>query len=609
MSEALDEILEPRKKYYQELEKTHLDNVTAYFEDLVRQSQVDAAANKVTCDKIRGVESEIIKLKKKESAGRGKMALVIVLFFIALFAGLIMLTIGNMSDPKNALLIVFGSLIVVASIVLLIVAIIKRMKNSKIITKLLESKTKELAELKNQAYGQMAALNALYEWNIYNILMCQTTPLINMDRIFDMEKYNQLRDKFNWDDPNDVSRSTIFAQSGSILGNPFIICREYRQSMINYTYTGSKEITWTERVSNGKGGYTTRIRHQTLTASVVKPKPTYDYNTRLIFGSEAAPDLTFTRDPMDHGYSEGDLKSFFKKQEKKVDEYIKKHPNFTPLGNDEFEDFFGGFDRDHEVQYRLLFTPLAQKSMLDILKNSTPYGDDFSFYKAKMINTIISRHSQTLDYDGYPSVFYHYDLEAARENFIRRNVDYFKGVFFDLAPLLAIPLYQQYPTNDYIFNRDVGADYSRHLSEMEANRYESDYFQSGESITPSILKSEFIKQKGGAHSVYIHAHGFKGVEHVEYITRLGGDGKKHDVPVHWIEYIPVTKTTPFVVQSTDLTRKQFLELNSTNEYSQFLSKNVRNNAILCSRGLFSFISSTESYYPDELNKLVENILK
>ena len=508
----------------------------------------------------------------------------------------------------NPGLMVGGIIALIAGIGLLVFSIIRRSKNSKKFAELIKNKTAELEELKRKAYGQMAALNNLYEWNIYNILMCKTVPLIKMDRIFDMEKYNQLRGKFHYKDKNNTNRSTVLAQSGSILGNPFIIYREYVQSMINYTYTGSLTIHWTESVPDGKGGTTIRSRSQTLHASVTKPKPSYNYNTKLVYGSEVAPDLTFSRTPMDHGYSESDLKRFFKSQEKKVDEYIKKHPNFTPLGNDEFEDFFGGLDRDHEVQYRLLFTPLAQKSMLDILKNPDPYGDDFSFHKEKMINTIISSHSQAADYDGDPSVFYHFDLEVARENFINRNVAYFKGVFFDLAPLLAIPLYQQYPTNEYIFKDDVGPDYSRHLSEMEANRFKDSYFRPSECITPIILKSEFHQQRGNVHSVGMHAYGFKGVQHTDYISKMGGDGRHHDVPVDWIEYVPVERTTPFIVQATDITRRQFFELTNTNEYAQFLNKNVSNGAILVSRGLFSFINSQSYYSADDLANAIEKIL-
>ena len=610
MSQGLfDEILEPRKKYLQELEKTHLENVTAYFEDLVRQANVDAEENKQTCTKIYSLESQIKVLQKRESMGKGLFALAVVGFFLLLFGGLITTVIGSNSEPKKPGIIAIGIIIVVLGITLLIFSIVNRTRTSKKIANLIKEKSDELEALKKKAYGQMAALNNLYEWNIYNILMEKTTPLIKMDRVFDMEKYNQLKDKFKWNDVNDVHKSTVLAQSGSILGNPFIICREHIQSMGQQTYTGSITITWMERVSDGKGGSYMRSRSQTLTASVTKPKPVYHYTTRLIFGSEAAPDLTFTRDPHDHGYSADELKRYFKKQEKKVDEYIKKHPNFTPLGNDEFEDFFGGLDRDHEVQYRLLFTPLAQKSMLDILTHPDPYGDDFSFYKTKMINTIISAHSQNADYDGYPSIFYDFDLERARTNFIFRNMTFFKGVFFDLAPILSIPLYQQYPTNEYIFKRDIGSDYSRHLSEMEANRYEERYFKPSQSITPSILKGEYAIQRGKVHSVKMHAYGFRGEEHVEYISKMGGDGRHHDVPVHWIEYIPVEKTTPFTVQETDINRRQFFSLESTSDYKQFLNKNVSNGAILCSRGLFSFINSSGQYSPDELTKAIEKILK
>ena len=72
--------------------------------------------------------------------------------------------------------------------------------------------------------------------------------------------------------------------------------------------------------------------------------------------------------------------------------------NYQRFGNDEFEVLFGGTNRNNELEYRLLFTPLAQKNLLSIIKNPIPYGDDFSFIKDKMINVIRSNHSQTFDY-------------------------------------------------------------------------------------------------------------------------------------------------------------------------------------------------------------------
>ena len=608
MAEAYDDILEPRKKYLTELERTHRENVEQYFQELLSQAKIDANENKKTCEQIYSLEAQLKKLKSKQTGSRVLFAGSIILFFILLFAGLIMCAVANNSEPVNTALNVFGVIIAIGSIAFLIFSIMKKVKSGKAIANAISNITKQIEELKQKAYGQMAALNNLYEYNIFNTLMNKTTPLIKMDRIFDMSKYVQMKEKFGWDDQNFDNISTLYAQSGSILGNPFILYREFIQSMYNKTYTGSITITWRERVPNGKGGYTYRNRSQTLTASVTKPAPTYSINTRLIFASEAAPRLTFSREIHEHKYDEKSLSKYFKEAEKRVDNYAKSHPNFTPLGNDQFEDFFGGLDRDNEVEYRLLFTPLAQKSMLDILTHDTPYGDDFSFHKNKMINTIRSNHSQSIDYDGYPSIFYHFDLEAAHENFVNRNMQYFQGLFFDLAPLLSIPLYQQYPTNDYIFNKNKYDNYSRHVSETEANRYEEKYFAPAECITPLILKSKFASKDNTSDRVNICAHGFKGIEHVDYIRKMGGDGRSHEIPVHWIEYQPVQKITPFVVQDVDLSRKQFQQLAETGDYQQFLNNNVANGAILCSKGLCSFINKSSSYRASILEDAVNKIL-
>ena len=172
--ELLEDILEPRKKYNQQLARQHLDNVTEYFEDLVRQANVDVAANKATCQKIYTLESQIEALRKKEAKGKGLFALALVGFFILLFAGVIMIMIGN--GGGQAGLIVGGIFALIAAAALIIFSIIRRSKNSKAIAELIKNKTAELEELKRKAYGQMAALNNLYEWNIYNILIGCTFP-------------------------------------------------------------------------------------------------------------------------------------------------------------------------------------------------------------------------------------------------------------------------------------------------------------------------------------------------------------------------------------------------------------------------------------------------
>ena len=45
----------------------------------------------------------------------------------------------------------------------------------------------------------------------------------------------------------------------------------------------------------------------------------------------------------------------------------------------------------------------------------------------------------------------------------------------------------------------------------------------------------------------VSAYAFRQEERVEYVPRHGGDGRWHNVPVHWVEYLPVSRETSLVV--------------------------------------------------------------
>ena len=125
--------------------------------------------------------------------------------------------------------------------------------------------------------------------------------------------------------------------------------------------------------------------------------------------------------------------------------------NYTRFGNDEFEALFGGENRNNDVEFNLLFTPLSQKAELALIKSVKPFGDDFFFDKQKKLNYIKSYHSQRFNYDQDARMFFNYDYEKARAKFINYNDNYFTNLYFDLAPLFAIPLYQQHKSLEYIY--------------------------------------------------------------------------------------------------------------------------------------------------------------
>ena len=45
----------------------------------------------------------------------------------------------------------------------------------------------------------------------------------------------------------------------------------------------------------------------------------------------------------------------------------------------------------------------------------------------------------------------------------------------------------------------------------------------------------------------VTAHAFRGEERVDYVPKYGGDGKWHQVPVYWTEYLPVSRSSRVTV--------------------------------------------------------------
>ena len=65
----------------------------------------------------------------------------------------------------------------------------------------------------------------------------------------------------------------------------------------------------------------------------------------------------------------------------------------------------------------------------------------------------------------------HYNYDFARNNFIQYCDNYFQSFYFDLAPLLAIPLYQQHMSFEEILKYDR-SNVTGFETEMMANRYD-----------------------------------------------------------------------------------------------------------------------------------------
>jgi hypothetical protein len=406
------------------------------------------------------------------------------------------------------------------------------------------------AEREALAWGQMAALNSLFDWDIFGRLVSKTVPRIELDPYFSQSRLTNLHQSYGWNDAFNNSRSVMFAHTGAINGNPFIMAQTLNHWIGSKTYSGSLMIYWTEQVRDSNGRSSTVSRSQTLRASVNKPFPDYQTESILIYGNHAAPDLSFSRQPSSLSGSDNGVINTWRKNQaiKKLEARARKQASgFTPMANREFDALFAAGDRDHEIQFRMLFTPLAQQEMVKILKDkAVGFGDDFVFTKLQKINAVEPKHLTGMDISAAPEMFGFYDLATARAHFNDYHNALFKAFYFSFAPILAIPLYQQHrPAEDIYAGVIQGSCFWEH--EAIANYMGESHFSHPDSVTRNVLKTASQGDERGAQKVQVTAHGFRGENRVDYIRVRGDDGYTHQVPVHWVEYISVDRTSEILV--------------------------------------------------------------
>lgn len=602
------DLTEPVKAYHQFLKDAYHENVVKYFDNLAAQSKVDIEANRNLVGQIKVKTTKIENVEKslgKNKALRAFVIFLMVVLFVASLIGIFYIVDREIFEfiPLPIVGILGG-----VGLIFAVRAVAKKIKEFE--TQL--NKLKKLREeLISQAYEQMQALNELYDWNIPAKIVTETTSLIQMDQYFDQNKFYNLRKKYGFQENNENNISTVFVQSGSILGNPFLVQRNHISRMVDHVYSGQKTITWTTVVGSGKNRHV--VTHsQTLIAEITKPAADYFHETWLVYGNEAAPRLSFSREPSNaNNMNDKQIKKFAEDFERDLERKIRNgsinNKSLTIMGNNEFEALFDATNRDHDVEFRLLFTPLAQKNMLEIIKSKTPYGDDFYFTKSNGLNFIKSRHAQIADLDADPNKFMHYSFDFAQKNFIEYCNNYFQSFYFDLAPLLAIPLYQQHMSFEEIFKGTIDPNLTTFETEMMANRYDDRIFKHAASDTPATLKRELIRKNGTSDIVNIHAYSYQKISHVTVVQKFGGDGRWHDIPVQWYEYVPLENITPFAVQECHTTQQKFNSGVKNQGLANFLSRISNQNMLVYSKGLVSLLlkSTNPDFDANELNKYLQ----
>lgn len=545
-----DDVYEPLSRYRDEFREKFARLTREKFAELTERSGVDVAANRRQVALIKALDARL-------SRARFKRTLLCILMIIGFAGALVGGFLATRADADETVRSI-APLVAVFGVVLGVGMAILFAKAGKAVDELV----RKIREAKEVAWRQMEPLNRLYTWNLTVGLIEATVPRLDFDPFFTAQRLADLRRLYGWDDSFNRGKSVLFAQSGIINGNPFLL-GEYREMRwVQHTYTGSLSISWRELERDADGKTRMVTRHQTLHASVEKPVPSYPCEKVLIYGNDAAEALSFSRDPS--GLDAGGLGTTIRKWWRlrglrSFSRNLDDESQFTLMNNEEFETWFHAKDRDNEVEFRLLFTALAQIQMLALMKDrETGFGDDFRFVKRCKLNFLFPKHLQDATIDTDPSRFRNWDYDAAAAFFRSFNEAYFRNVYFALAPLLAIPLYQQTRTHEEIWKGVVGSDASSFWEhESIANYFGGDRFRHPESITENILKTRVLSRQDGVSTVAVTAHGFRGEDRVDYVSVYGGDGCWHDVPVEWTEYLPVERTRNMTVTEADAPSNTF----------------------------------------------------
>jgi hypothetical protein len=276
----------------------------------------------------------------------------------------------------------------------------------------------------------------------------------------------------------------------------------------------------------------TSMRPVVITATTTNPAPMYWNETKLFFKSNAANDLTFEN-----------ISQF--KNEKKAEKYFEKNKDMEPMDNPEFDKLFP-CNRDNETQFRTLFSPLAQEEMIKLMK----VKNDYAFNKHKTLNIISSPSFEQIDmnynFDRYLPLF---DYEVIKEDFYTFNKNFFSDIYFMFAPILTIPLYQQYEYHQPPFEKKLVKLMSYMETESATNAsFNQEVFAHPDSKTPSILKTKRVFENSLYEINQVIAHGYNTRTRTVVKVVMHPQAGPTSVPITVIDYLPVQQSK-YVVNS------------------------------------------------------------
>ncbi len=596
---------DPFDYYKDTLNPASKDNAKEFIDDLVKKANIDEEANKHLVKKIKHLTSEYENSEKRLSFLRSMRSLLIFLCVIGFLVGIVGVYLWVTQGQTTArILMTFIGFPIGIALLLLIVLYFN--KHIKLVTRNKDKLYQQLKVAKEEAYRQLRPLFKLFNFKDFNKIVDKTTSIFKLDDELDPEKMLMLENLYHYDSVLSTSESVLDVMSGDIETNPFLRIRVMKCSMYKKRYVGTRTVTWTRTYFDSEGHMHTAIETDVLTAYVEEDAPRYTKNAYLIYGNEAAPDLKFIRYPsgLSKYHTKKDVDNLVKSRTKKLNKAskkaIEKGGNFQAMTNNEFESLFYAVNRNNEVQYRLLFTPLAQQNMVELITASVPFGDDFVFDKDHKINIISSTHGTYIfAYDKDAFVDY-YDVAKIKVDFVKYINELFQSLYFDLAPILAIPLYQTTEGGTYNIRENLQR-ITNYEAESLVNHMKAELFKHPQTSTNQILKIKWNeKRKDGTELFTVTSYSYQEVKKVKLVPTVARNGGVYEVPVEYSIFNPLVQESQVAINQLkdkdDKEIKQNVDNGVYGRNKNYVAKYLESDHVMSAEECKEFLNYMKNNY-------------
>lgn len=364
--------------------------------------------------------------------------------------------------------------------------------------------------------------------------------------------------------------SSLQVLSGEYCHNPFLIRESYEYYMGSVKYTGTRTVQEEKVKYNAKGERILTTEEKTLTAYVYKDAPFFRKRLKMTFASREVPELCFS-----HKADTSILKnSVFKPIifEKRLDRLNALHNSqvknsavknaITPMANNEFESMFAAFDRNNELEFRKLFTPTAQKNMVDLLK-APDFGNTFNYKKEHMLTYIEPSDSESWDLDMGIQRYDCLNYVEIEKRIKEYGISCFDMLYRLFAPLFCIPLYSN---ENLQMDEEADSDStsSEYMAEVLANKIGSTAMLGKE--TKCIVNAELAERGLNSESYRLDVLYFEEYSRIDTVP--ASNDPKYTVDVEWTEYDPCHKDLTLRVFVTDMTEGRFFKISKTEAFRQ-----------------------------------------